>query len=264
MLLLSLPAFGNKPDDNLPQYYRNDVIEYGDAHKFTWSTLQRLLNQVSESARTPILSVLLEGQKYTGKTAIAAKLAHESNFPYIRMITPDQFIGMREDEKSNRIHTIFQDSYKSKLSVIIIDDIERIIGYSPQGPRFDSSVLQTLMIMIRKPPTIEGNRLLVIATTSIAHLLDDTGLTEAFSVTQHISQLQHPEEVKVVLEKSQASLHGELTNDEINDISQAISDPIGIKQLLETLEMAQSEALSDGLESISAALFLSCLHTRGF
>ena len=94
-------------------------------------------------------------------------------------------------------------------------------------------------------------------------MLDDTGLTEAFSVTQHISQLQHPEEVKAVLEKSQASLHGELTSDEIDDTSQAISNPIGIKQLLETLEMAQSEALSNG-ESISAALFLSCLHTRGF
>ena len=40
------------------------------------------------------------------------------------------------------------DSYKSPLSMILIDDIERIIDYTPLGPRFANTVLQ----VSAKPP----------------------------------------------------------------------------------------------------------------
>ena len=261
-----VPQFGNKPDDNLPQYYRNGIINYGSGFTQTWETLNRMVNQVKNSEHTPVMSVLLEGHSYTGKTAIAAKLASESGFPYIRMITPDQFIGLREDEKCNRIHTTFTDAYKSALSVIILDDIERLIGYTPVGPRFDAQVLQTLMVMVRKPPSIEGNRLLVIGTTAISHNIEDLGLVDSFSITQHVSQLQAKEEILCVLKNSAAAEGGGiLSHQEMTDISEAISSPIGIKQLLETLEMAQSDAQQDGEEGhVTASLFLSCLHVRGF
>jgi len=45
---------------------------------------------------------------------------------------------------------VFADSYKSPLSIIFIDDIERIIEYTPVGSRFSNSVLQTLFV----PPGI--------------------------------------------------------------------------------------------------------------
>lgn len=54
----------------------------------TWGFMQ-----VRESERTPLLSVLLEGKKSSGKTALAAKLAAESGFPFIRCISADDMIG---------------------------------------------------------------------------------------------------------------------------------------------------------------------------
>jgi vesicle-fusing ATPase len=260
-----IPAFGNKPDENLKSYFQHDIIHYGESFNTCFNIVSRLLNQVKKSENTPILSVVLEGHAYTGKTAIAAKLAHSSGFPYIRMVTPDMFIGMSSNEICNKLRTIFTDSYKSNLATIIIDDIERIIGYTPAGPRFDVNILQTLMVMIRKPPPA-GCRLFVMATTSISHQLEDLGLMDAFSVQQHISQLQHSDEIKLVLEKiSEKSEVKSISPAEIDSISSAITSPIGIKQLLETLEMAQSEANSeDGDGEVSAALFLSCLHVRGF
>jgi vesicle-fusing ATPase len=263
-----VPQFGNKPDDNLPQYFSNGIINYGAGFTGVWDTINRMVNQVRNSEHTPIMSVLLEGHSHTGKTAIAAKLANESGFPYIRMITPDMFIGMREDEKCNKIHTIFTDAYKSALSFIILDDIERLIGYTPVGPRFDAQVLQTLMVMVRKPPSVVGNRLLVIGTTAVSHHIEDLGLVDSFSLTQHVSQLQAKEEILTVLENSYNSkTDGEkgLTKEEMDDISAAVTSPIGIKQLLETLEMAQSDAAQDGEDGrVTASLFLSCLHIRGF
>ena len=59
-------------------------------HTLTISSPLPLNTQVKHSENTPILSVLLEGHSATGKTAIAAKLAITSGFPYIRMVTPDQ------------------------------------------------------------------------------------------------------------------------------------------------------------------------------
>ena len=96
------------------------------------------------------MSVLLEGQPGTGKTAIAAKLAIESDFPYIRMISADSMIGYTESRKCATLLKIFSDSYRSPLSIIFIDDIERLIEFSPIGPRFSNTVVQTLLILIRK------------------------------------------------------------------------------------------------------------------
>ncbi len=269
-----IPQFGNKPDDDLARYFLRDIVHYGPSFDTSWNIVSRLLNQVRRSENTSIMSVLLEGHAYTGKTAFAAKIAATSGFPYIRMVTPDMFIGCSSNDACNKIRTIFNDSNKSKLSVIILDDIERIIGYTPVGPRFDVNILQTLMIMIRKPPT-KGCRLFVMATTAISHDLDDLGLVKAFDVTQHISQLQEASEIKKVLEHaSERSVGGAtISKEEIENVSRTITSPIGIKQLLDTLEMAEAEAFAaaaSGEDSdatshgISSMLFMSCLHVRGF
>jgi len=204
------------------------------------------------------MSVLLEGPTQTGKTALAASVAHHSGFPYIRIISADQFIGMGESQKCEKIYSTFMDAYKSPLSLIFVDDIERLIEYVPVGPRFSASILQTLLVMIKKAPTMEGSRILIVATTAVAHLIEDLGLTKAFSVNLSVPCLTDKEELSKVLEGSGSNLRRE----EIATIVAAIKEPIGIKQLLDVVEMARSEAGESA--SISTALFLECLHVRGF
>ena len=41
-----VPAFGNKPDDDLERYFLHDVIHYGDSFDTCWGVVSRLLNQV--------------------------------------------------------------------------------------------------------------------------------------------------------------------------------------------------------------------------
>jgi hypothetical protein len=50
------------------------------------------------------------------------------------------------------------DSFKSPLSVIILDDLERLIEYTPLGPRFSNMILQTLLILLKKPPPVQRDR----------------------------------------------------------------------------------------------------------
>ena len=45
---------------------------------------------------------------------------------------------------------VFDDAYKSNLSLIVLDDIERLIEYIHIGSRFSNLLLQTLLILIKK------------------------------------------------------------------------------------------------------------------
>jgi len=51
-----------------------------------------------------------------------------SDYPFIKLITPENMVGYSEMSKMNEITKIFNDSYKSPLSVIVIDSLERLLG----------------------------------------------------------------------------------------------------------------------------------------
>ena len=68
------------------------------------------------------------GDSGCGKTALAASMARDSGFPFIKIITPENMIGFSEGEKLRAIKKVFDDAYKSELSCVVIDDIERLIG----------------------------------------------------------------------------------------------------------------------------------------
>mmetsp|Transcript_16933 Transcript_16933/g.21976 ORF Transcript_16933/g.21976 Transcript_16933/m.21976 type:complete len:623 (-) Transcript_16933:679-2547(-) len=120
------PKFG-APTADLELFYSNGIVHYGSGFADIQRNIDLAVNQVRTSEKTPLLSLLLEGDNMTGKTALAASLAVNSGFPFVRMISADSLIGMTEQSKCNHIHKVFMDSFKSPLSVILLDDLERII-----------------------------------------------------------------------------------------------------------------------------------------
>lgn len=246
------PKFGAKSTE-LKAFYRNGIISYGEIFEGLMTTMKRLVQQVRTSDRTPLMSVLLRGPAGVGKTAIAAKIAVDSEFPFVRMISADEMIGYGETSKCQMIHKVFMDSYKSPLSLIIIDDLERIIDYVPTGPRFSNTVLQTLLVLLKKIPPDEGRRLMVIATTSAAHLMEELGLTGAFGVAQPVPMLQDPRHIARVLRKAES-----MTEHDSMAVAKGIGGEIGMKQLLMVAEMAKQEG-----GAISVPVFMSCLTTVG-
>ena len=249
------PKFGAKSTE-LKAFYRNGFVPYGDGFDMLMGTMERLVEQVRVSDKTPLMSVLLKGPPSSGKTAIAAKVAVDSGFPFVRMITADDMIGASESSKCSTIHRAFMDSYKSPLSMIFIDDLERIIDYVPIGPRFSNTVLQTLLVLLKKLPPDEGRKLLVIGTTSCPHFLEDLGLTQAFGVTQTVPLLEDPKDVCEVLRVAAG-----MNKEEARGIAKAIiNKPIGIKKLLMVAEMAKQG--SSG--AVDVNIFMECLHTVGY
>lgn len=199
------------------------------------------------------MSVMLRGPPSSGKTAIAAKVAVSSGFPFVRMISADEMIGYSETSKCSLIHQAFLDAYKSPLSLIFIDDIERIIDYVSIGPRFSNTVLQTLLVLLKKPPPTEGRKLFCIGTTSVPHVLEDLGLSQAFSVSQSVNELQEASEIAEVLQHA-----AKVSLEDARGIASSINRPIGIKHLLMVAEMARQASPSD---KVDVSTFMECLHT---
>jgi len=89
------------------------------------------VEQVRTSDRTHLVSVLMHGPPGSGKSALAASIAMASDFAFVKLISPEAMVGYNEPSKIQYISKVFNDSYKSPNSIIVIDNIERLLGISP-------------------------------------------------------------------------------------------------------------------------------------
>ena len=89
---------------------------------------------------------------------------------------------MTEGEKIRNITKIFEDAYRTTSACILIDDIERLIDFSPIGRRFNNTVLQTLLLLLERAPPKEECRLLILGTTSAFYHMQQLDLSDRFSM----------------------------------------------------------------------------------
>jgi len=226
------PLFGVDTDE-FENCMRNGIINYGPNIQKLLDTGETFVSQVRNSDKTPLVSVLFEGSSGAGKTSLAVRLARGSKYPYIKLISPETLVGYSETGKANKITKIFEDAYKSPLSCIVVDDIERLLDYVRIGPRFSNMILQTLLVLLKKEPP-KGRRLLVLATTSNKRILEEMEFMESFNAVLHVPQISTVTEFKNVLEELQIFGEGDLEK-----AATSFSAPISIKKLIMIAEMAK-------------------------
>jgi len=175
-------------------------IKYGDKFNVLHDDCRALIENLKTSETTSMLSVCLSGEKGTGKTAFAAKVAMESEFPFVKMITAEDFVGYTESGKLSKITKIFDDAYKSPLSLIVLDDLERLIEFIHVGPRFSNHLLQALLVLIKKKPPHRDRKLFVLGTTSIKSILEGLDLIDCFNVNITLPMLRETDDICEVLD----------------------------------------------------------------
>jgi vesicle-fusing ATPase len=226
------PAFGSAVE-MLESYRLHGLIDYGSRHIHLLESCKTLVTQAMEGESTPLLTLLLEGGKGTGKTALAASVALDSGAPFIKVISAESMIGYSEVSKCNHISKVFDDAYKSPFSVIVLDDIERLLDFVSIGPRFSNTVLQTLLVLLKRQPP-EGRRLFVLGTTSLGSIMQEMDLAQAFNVALHVPALTK-EEVKAVLQHVAAFKPGV----ELDAAAQELGGMVPMKQLLLLVDLAR-------------------------
>ncbi|KAB2025497.1 hypothetical protein ES319_D06G153300v1 [Gossypium barbadense] len=256
-LLEIVPAFGASTDD-LERCRLNGTVDCGDRHKHIYQRAMLLVEQVKVSKGSPLVTCLLEGSSGSGKTALAATVGIDSDFPYVKIVSAESMIGLHESTKCAQIVKVFEDAYKSPLSIIILDDIERLLEYVAIGPRFSNIISQTLLVLLKRLPP-KGKKLLVFGTTSEITFLDSVGICDAFSVTYHLPTLKTAD-AKKVLKQLNVFAEGD-----VDAAAEALND-MPIKKLYMLIEMAAqgeqggaAEAIYSGKEKIKISHFYDCL-----
>ncbi|KAF2157882.1 putative vesicular fusion ATPase [Myriangium duriaei CBS 260.36] len=230
------PLFGAS-EDELSRCVQGGILHYSQ-------TIASILNHGEEytsqvrSGTSQLLTVLLHGPKGSGKTALAARIALDSNFPFIKLVRPMDMIGMNELAKVQYLHKVATDAYKSPLNVLVLDNIELLIDYVPIGPRFSASVLAALKaIMSNQPP--QGRPLLILATTSNYTVLQQLQLDfEAKIAVPHISRQQ---ELGFVMHESGAFDEQEISAvlSEIEGTTSSQTLGVGVRTVLLAIQTAQ-------------------------
>ncbi|XP_076642480.1 vesicle-fusing ATPase 1 [Halictus rubicundus] len=229
------PAFGTSAE-LLDHLLIRGIINWGKPVAEILADGNLYIQEARSTEGSGLVSVLLEGPPNSGKTALAARIAKNSDFPFVKVCSPEDMVGFTESAKCLSIRKVFDDAYRSQLSCILVDNIERLLDYGPIGPRYSNLTLQALLVLLKKQPP-RGRKLLILCTTSRRQVLDDMEMLSAFSTTLHVPNLSTSdhllsvlEEVELFTKKEIASLHARLKGKRIF---------IGIKKLLCLIDMAR-------------------------
>ncbi|KAG6891678.1 hypothetical protein C0992_010080 [Termitomyces sp. T32_za158] len=241
------PAFGVS-EEELAQAIQNGIIHFDSVIDEILQSGELLVEQVRSSTRTHLVSVLLHGPPGAGKTALGVSIAQASEFPFVKLISPDNMVGYSENQKVAAITKVFADSYKSPFSVVVVDNMERLIDWTPMGARFSNGVLQTLLVLFGRIPP-KGRRLLIIATSSQRSILSDLGFTETFDSELRVPPITKLSSLDNILREVELFPASQERQEVIRLLHEAGFEgdelsskfQIGIKKLLSIIEMARQE-----------------------
>ena len=238
------PAFG-VAEDEIQRLLRGGIIHFSP---FIDNILNRgslFVRQVQEPDSTPLFSAVLHGPPGSGTTALAAQIALQSEYPLIKLCSPNNMIGLNESMRIEHIRRIFDDAYKSPLSLILIDSLELIVDWNPIGPRFSNGVVQALKVLIKKEPP-KGRSLLVLATTGERSVLQQLGLFTSFNSDIAVPNVNTHQELLHILNHSQAFQDPARAISELKSQTRSDTVGVGIKNILLGIETAKQDRDREG------------------
>ncbi|VDN58116.1 unnamed protein product [Dracunculus medinensis] len=197
------PAFNSSDGEKLERLFPHGLVIWSCEISRILERGASFAQQVRRSNSDRFGTLLLEGLPGSGKSCLAATIAKQSDFPFIKVVSAEDMVGFNETAKYMNLHKIFDDAYRLPLSCLIVDDIERLLDYSPLGPRYSNLVLQALLVLFKKQPP-PNCRLFVIATSRKRSLLDELDLLTEFDEVINVPVLSTAEHLMTVVEATNA------------------------------------------------------------
>jgi len=242
------PAFG-QDTDSLEDSATQGIIPFVPAFTHLLQKLEGYICQARSSPGPLLLTTLLHGMHGSGKSALSAHVAKLSDFPFIRRISGESLAGETEQMKLQAIRRTFEDAHKSPLSLIVLDDLERLIDYACIGQRFSNNILQLLFGLLKKKSD-KGYRMMVIGTTSELGFLREVGLHRAFGTALQIPALAQRSAFEAAL-RNRRGFSPEL----VQELAEKLEGhTMGIRTLLEVAELSSQHP------PVQLSTFMECLH----
>ncbi|ORY56880.1 vesicular-fusion protein-like protein sec18 [Pseudomassariella vexata] len=239
------PAFGVS-EEALVQSAPWGIIPFSPHIQRIRDDGQAFADQISKSEDLPLFSVLLHGPRGSGKTALAADIGLKSDFPFVKLVSAKDMPGMGETGKIEMLKRVFSDAYKSQISMVILDDIDDMIEWSPVGPRFQNSVLNAIALLLKtKPP--KRRRLLIIGTTSRRGVLQQLDI-RGFNREIAVPAVSDHRQLTALLSNSGAFPDPAEINESVYELQNLIGSDrvdVGVSEIIATLKTSQSKAKRD-------------------
>ncbi|KAF5574726.1 vesicle-fusing ATPase [Fusarium pseudoanthophilum] len=240
------PAYGAS-DTDLEAVLHSEIIHYSPDIQNILNDVLGVSHMVQEHPKHHKSSIIFHGAQGSGKTALAAHIAKLSDIPFIRIITPHKLLEYRDDiAKSEFITKTFNDAQKSAVSLLILDSIEKLIGWNPIGPRFSATIANTISALVAKD-AVQGHRLLIFATTSKLSILEELELSKDFSRDVYVPTVSNLRELKTVLQSRGGVAAGSADQTLARIYEHAGGDQVGvgIKPIMEFIAEAEMSEDSD-------------------
>ncbi|CCF31963.1 ATPase [Colletotrichum higginsianum] len=232
------PAYGVS-EDEISNALGMGILQFNDNIPAIIRTMMGYIDTVKESDVLTRIPVLLHGPPESGKTALAAHTASLSDFPFVKLVSPQHLTAFRDEfGKKDYLTKVFTDAYKSERSIVILDNFEQLIEWNPIGPRFSNT----------------GRRILIMVTTSERFILSNLGVLKHFRRQIPVPAVSDVRELASVLD--QTGMFG------ANDVQAVIGSiqndtrsekiGLGIKTILESIEESKVEASSQGTDMLES------------
>lgn len=232
-----IPQHGAKLEDVLQALPQGGLIDYNDEYRKKREEIEGLVEYVkiyNNQANNAVgdtgaiqsisLSVLLVGEAGAGKSSLAASLASRSGFPFIKKISALDLLGLTVAQKVGTLNSAFEDSKRSGLSMLILEDIDQMMDLVPldygatsatsSNLHFSHDVFMSISMLLKSAktagrrdyqrPNKEQSSLVILATATKATELKKMGLLDRFDFSFSLEPLQTQQEVDCILTGSRA------------------------------------------------------------
>ena len=239
---------------------RGPLLVYSNAFEQAWDTGVRLLTPLAaerdgvglnssgegdDGRFGRVASILISGEAGSGRTAFAAGLASHTNFSYVGVVSADQLRGASEQARLEAIQRIGEDAFASDTAVVLLDDVERLLGHVSTGEEKDgvptsgtfsasTFLIEAVLALLRTPPPA-GCSLMIMATTAVKPLLGRTALLAGFDSLLSLPKIAPPEDVHALLRLVGAAG----SEEELHGMQSEVPAGATLKQIMRAVELSR-------------------------
>ncbi|KTD55581.1 cell division protease ftsH [Legionella santicrucis] len=114
--------------------------------------------------------ILINGESGVGKTHLAMYLAKSTGTKYIKILSPDLLLSLSLEKQINLIDEEFDNLQRAESGVLILDDLESLVGANAEYTNYNNTLRLKLISMLKNIMESDSRSIVMATSTDIDFL----------------------------------------------------------------------------------------------